>query len=180
MSAPLLETEHFHLAPLQVDNPAHRDLFIGLHTCPEVMARILPPMAVDAAERAFEHACRANQRAMPGHRYWGVHARVPEAPVGLAALVRRGREAEIGIMVRRPWWNRGVASETFVEVLAHGFGAMGLELITAERPDDDHALIIDRLLGRFGFYRAPQRASAPGQCRWELPRARLGFRPGCP
>lgn len=49
---------------------------------------------------------------------------------------------------------------------------MGLALVYAQRPDDDHALIIDRLLGRFGFARTPDRVEDKTLCRWELPRAR--------
>lgn len=180
MSDHRLETERFHLALLEAGDPAHRDLFIHLYTCPDVMARILPPMADDAAEREFERACRANLAASPGHRFWCVRTHVPDAPVGMAALLRHGDEAEIGVMLSRSWWNRGVSSETFVVVIAHGFRVMGLGRITAERLDDDHALIIDRLLGRLGFSRTPERASAPGQCRWELPRYRWSARPDDP
>jgi hypothetical protein len=97
--------------------------------------------------------------------------KVSDVAVGMAGLLRKANEAEFGVMLRREWWKAGVSSETLVEIIAYAFGPMGLDLITAERPDDDHALVVDRMFRRFGFARTPERASAPTHCRWELPRS---------
>ena len=56
-------------------------------------------------------------------------------------------------------------------LIDHAFAGMNLVLVYAQRPDDDHALIIDRLLGRFGFVRTPDKVTDKTLCRWELPRA---------
>lgn len=168
-------TPRLALRLLQADGPGDEALYVHLYTDPDVMRRILAPLSPEAATRSFRAACRHNQRDTPGQRYWRIDWRGPDAApdgIGMAVLQRDGAAAELGVMLRHGWWNRGVSSEAFVFVIEHAFTQMGLDLVHAERRDDDHALIIDRLLDRFGFARAPERASAPGQCRWELPRSR--------
>ncbi|KAB8193365.1 GNAT family N-acetyltransferase [Lysobacter maris] len=171
MSAQVLETGRFRLRPLSRPDPADRALYCALYSSAAVMARIMPPLSPAAAERLYARAIDWARSDTPGHRFWIIDARDDDAPIGVAGYLRNGAEAEIGVLLVEPWWNRGVSSETFVPLIAHGFERMGLSLICAERPDDDHARVIDRLLGRFGFVRAPERASAVGQCRWELPRS---------
>jgi RimJ/RimL family protein N-acetyltransferase len=164
----MLETVRLRLRPLVSGDAA---LFTHLYTDGDVMRRILPPLSVDAAARVFERACRHTANSQPGHRYWTIEEKSTDAAIGIAALLRAGESAELGVMLRREAWQRGISSEAFVPLIDHAFLRMGLELITAQRPEDDHALIIDRLLGRFGFARVPERAG-PGQARWELPRTR--------
>lgn len=172
-----MRTPRLGLRLLQADRPGDEALFVHLYTDPVVMRHIAPISDAEAAVRSFKTACRHNERHAPGHRFWridwqgggsGAPAEAGVGGVGLAALQREGDSAELGVMLREGWWNRGVSSEAFTVVLAHAFGPMGLALVHAERPDDDHARVIDRLLDRFGFRRTPERASAPGQCRWEL------------
>ena len=171
VDADTLETTRFRLRPLRDEDAADRALYGALYTSAAVMARIMPPLSADAAMRLYGRAIGWAQDDRPGHRFWMIDARDAAATIGVAGYLRDGAEAEIGVLLVEPWWNRGVSSETFVPLIAHGFERMGLARITAERPDDDHARVIDRLLGRFGFVRTPDRASAPGQCRWELPRS---------
>lgn len=175
LSSSAMVTPRLQLRLLHADAPGDEALYVHLYTAPAVMRRIVAPLSFEAAARSFRAACRHNQRDVPGQRYWRIDWRGPDAApdgIGMAVLQRDGAVAELGVMLRHGWWNRGVSSEAFVVVLDHAFTHMGLDLVHAERPDDDHALVIDRLLDRFGFVRAPERASAPGQCRWELPRAR--------
>lgn len=172
----ILRTRHLRLRLLHADWPGDEALFVHLYTDRAVMRRIGAVSTPEAAARSFGTACRHNQLDLPGHRFWridsegGSNQASSGAGIGLAALRRAGDAAELGVMLREDWWNRGVSSEAFTVVLAHAFGTMNLALVHAERPDDDHARVIDRLLGRFGFQRAPERASAAGQCRWELQR----------
>lgn len=171
-----LKTSRLVLRLFETDAPGDEALFVQLYTDPAVMRRIDFSASAEAAARAFQAACHHNRRDTPGHRYWridllgGAGAVAGASDIGLAAVQRQGDTAELGVMLREGAWNRGISSEAFTAVLAHAFGPMALALVYAERPDDDHALIIDRLLGRFAFKRTPERASAPGQCRWELPR----------
>jgi RimJ/RimL family protein N-acetyltransferase len=168
-----METPRLRLRPLVDDDEA---LYCGLYTDARVMGEIGAPLATEAAGRAFLSACRHNARDLPGHRFWAIEAREPSAAadaggIGMAALLRTDDAAELGVMLRPGWWNSGISSEAFVPLIDHAFLGMGLALVFAQRADNDHARIIDRLLGRFGFERRPERVPAPGVCRWELPRA---------
>jgi RimJ/RimL family protein N-acetyltransferase len=163
-----LETPRLRLRLLDAQDEA---LFCHLYTDPDVMRRILPPLSMEAAVGSFRHACRHNTRDTPGHRFWTIEDKASNASPGMAALLRSGDSAELGVMLRKGWWNQGISSEAFAPLLGHAFQGMGLLSIHAQRPDDEHARLIDRLLGRFGFERVPERAP-PGQARWELPRIR--------
>lgn len=170
-----MRSRRLSLRLLEVDGVGDQALYVHLYTDPAVMRRIAIATSPERAMRAFQSVCRHNQRDVPGHRAWridwhGDDGLTKDAEgVGIVALMRAGGAAELGVMLRDGWWSRGVSSEAFTLVLAHAFGPMGLTLVHAERPDDDHALIIDRLLARFAFRRVPERASAADQCRWELP-----------
>ncbi|KGM54260.1 hypothetical protein N800_05070 [Lysobacter daejeonensis GH1-9] len=161
-----METSRLRLRLLDAGDEA---LFCHLYTDPHVMRHILTPLSAEDVARGFMLACNHNTKDRPGHRYWAVEDKASTTSIGLVALQRKGGSAELGVMLREGWWSQGISSEAFVPVLSHAFAGMGLELVYAQRPDDDHALIIDRLLGRFGFVRTPQWAPH-GQCRWELPR----------
>jgi RimJ/RimL family protein N-acetyltransferase len=166
--AAVLDTARLRLRPLDARDHA---MFCHLYTDPDVMRRIRPPLTAEAAAQSFRRACAHNAKATPGHRFWAIDDKASAQAIGMAALLRAGSGAELGVMLRGGWWSRGISSEAFAPLLEHAFLGMGLALVYAERPDDDHALIIDRLLDRFGFVRTPERATAPAQCRWELPRA---------
>jgi len=166
--ASILDTPRLRLRPME---PRDEAMFCHLYTDPDVMRRILPPLSAEAAAQSFQRACDHNAKDKPGHRFWAIDDKASNTAIGMAALLRTGDSAELGVMLRNGWWNRGISSEAFVPLIDHAFLGMGLDLIYAERPDDDHALIIDKLLDRFGFVRTPERATAPTQCRWELPHA---------
>ncbi|GAB3346212.1 GNAT family N-acetyltransferase [Lysobacter tyrosinilyticus] len=164
----VLDTPRLRLRPMEARDEA---MFCHLYTDPDVMRRILAPLSTEAAAQSFQRARNHNAKETPGHRFWAIDERASEETIGMAALLRADDSAELGVMLRNEWWNQGISSEAFVPLIDHAFLGMGLALVHAERPDDDHALIIDKLLDRFGFVRTPERASAPTQCRWELPHA---------
>lgn len=164
----VLETTRLRLRPMEARDEA---MFCHLYTDPDVMRRILPPLTAEAAVQSFARAVAHNAKDAPGHRFWAIDDKASGTAVGMAALLRTGDSAELGVMLRNGWWNRGISSEAFVPLIAHGFTGMGLALIYAQRPDDDHALLIDKLLDRFGFVRTPDKVSDKTLCRWELPRA---------
>lgn len=163
----MLETERLVLRPFVA---ADETLYCGLYCDAEVMREIGPPLAWDTAAQAFGRACDHNLRESPGHRFWAIDAKEAVEGIGIAVLRRTGDAAELGVMLRHGWWNSGISSEAFVPLIDHAFLGMGLELVYAQRPEGDHARIIDRLLGPFGFARAPGRAPDPGVARWELPK----------
>ena len=169
----VLETSRLRLRLMEARDEA---MFCHLYTDPDVVRRILPPLSAEAAAQSFERACNHNAKDTPGHRFWAIdytvaESNAPETAVGMAALLRTGDSAELGVMLRNGWWNCGISSEAFVPLIDHGFLGMGLALVYAQRPDDDHARIIDKLLGKFGFVHAPDRVVDKTLCRWELPRS---------
>ena len=169
----VLDTPRLRLRPMEAQDEA---MFCHLYTDPEVMRRILPPLSAEVAGQNFQRACGHNARDTPGHRFWAIDDKASASAIGMAALLRYGDSAELGVMLRHGWWNRGISSEAFVPLIGHAFtdsasNGMGLALVYAQRPDDDHALLIDRLLARFGFVRTPDKVSDKALCRWELPRA---------
>lgn len=163
----VLETPRLRLRLMEARDEA---MFCHLYTDPDVMRRILPPLSAEAATQSFQRACAHNEKAKPGHRFWAIDDKASEAAIGMAALLRTDDSAELGVMLVNSCWNRGISSEAFVPLIDHAFLGMGLELVYAQRPDDDHALIIDKLLDRFGFVRTPDKVTDPSLCRWELPR----------
>lgn len=168
-----METARLRLRPMEARDEA---MFCHLYTDPDVMRRIVAPLSAEAATQSFQRACGHNAKDTPGHRFWAIDSKpvdgaAMETAIGMAALLRTGDRAELGVMLTNGWWNRGISSEAFVPLIDHAFLGMGLDLVYAQRPDDDHALIIDRLLGRFGFVRTPETAPEPHLARWELPRA---------
>lgn len=168
MSGAVLETARLRLRPIDQRDAA---LYRALYTSPLVMHRIMPPLSQEAADLAFGHACRHNTRFSPGHRFWSIQHRNASVGMGLAALLRKDSHAELGVLLLPAHWKTGVSSDAFVALLDHAFAAMGLDLIHAQRLDDDHALVIDRLLGPLGFVRVPPAGVTAGTCRWELRRS---------
>ena len=169
----VLETPRLRLRLMEARDEA---MFCHLYTDPDVMRRILPPLSAEAAAQSFERACGHNAKDTPGHRFWAIdyivaESNAPETAIGMAALLRTGDSAELGVMLRNGWWNCGISSEAFVPLIDHAFLGMDLSLVYAQRPDDDHARIIDKLLGKFGFVHAPDKLVDKTLCRWELPRS---------
>lgn len=163
----ILDTPRLRLRPMETRDEA---MFCHLYTDPDVMRRILPPLSAEAAAQSFKRACAHNAKDAPGHRFWAIDDRQSDTAIGMAALLRTGDSAELGVMLRNGWWNRGISSEAFAPLIEHAFVGMGLSLLYAQRPDDDHALLIDKLLDKFGFVRTPDKVTDKTLCRWELPR----------
>src|SRR5688500_13037955 len=164
----VLETTRLRLRPMEARDEA---MFCHLYTDPDVMRRILPPLTAEAAVQSFARAVAHNAKDAPGHRFWAIDDKASRTAIGMAALLRTGDSAELGVMLRNGWWNRGISSEAFVPLIDHAFLGMGLALVYAQRPDDDHARIIDGLRGRFGSARAPDRVEDKTLCRWDLSQA---------
>lgn len=140
-------------------------LYRELYADAGVMAAIGPPLPSEVADAAFERVCRHNRCPAPGHRAWTVE-RLDGTPLGLVALHRRGRSAELGIMFRPDGWNRGFGREAFQAVITYGFGQARMSRIEVECRDPAQAVVLGRLVGPLGFRRMP--ASAPAVARWSL------------
>lgn len=158
-----IESSRYRLRLATPEDEAH---YVALYTDPEVMRAIGPALDASRLSAAFGRVYRHNLAAAPGHRLWVVTARRDKRAIGITGLRRSGRRAEIGIMLRPDVWNQGVAREVFGPLLSHAFGAMGLDIVDAERRDDAHGELIDRLLRPFGFVDAAP--TGPGLRRWAL------------
>jgi ribosomal-protein-alanine N-acetyltransferase len=165
-----IDTPRLQLQLLQADNKTDRALYCDLYADPDVMRRVAEPLSIDVATRGFSNACRHNLAGNPGHRFWRIEDTNSQSAIGLAALRREGARAEIGVMLFREWWNRGICSEVFVALLKYGFEHAGLDGIDARSAEDEGLPVIERLLAPFGFLRT--RSGAPdGIGHWELSRA---------
>ena len=85
---------------------------------------------------------------------WG--AALPETDrligkISLYLFCRQNRRAEIGYILDRRYWRRGLMSEALAAVLDYAFDDLGLHRIEAD-VDPDHAASL-ALLARFGFRR---------------------------
>lgn len=85
---------------------------------------------------------------------WAVADARTDALVGRVTLHhwdRDNRRAEVGFVVARAHWGRGLASEAVRTALGYGFGALGLHRVEADvHPDNAGSLA---LLARLGFQR---------------------------
>lgn len=169
MSNVALCTPRLHLRALCADTHAHAALYRALYTCPKVMATVMAPLSVDAADAGFASACRHNRRTAPGHRFWAAQPRTMGSAMALAALLRNGATAEFGVLVRAEAWRQRIAREVVDALVVHAFTGMGLELLTVERADDRQASVVDRLVAPAGFRRVA--SSRPGRCQWALTQA---------
>lgn len=166
MTDAVMHTARLRLRLLDARDAA---LYRALYTCPQVMHRIMPPMTVAAADAAFVRACRHNTLDAPGHRLWVLECEAGSGAVGIAALQRSGRQAEIGAVLHREWWGRRICSEAFVSIIAHAFNAMGVDEVIARSADDADIPMIERLLCKFDFISVPALACDSGTRRWQLP-----------
>lgn len=160
-----LPTAHLDLRLL---GPEDLALYQGLYTCPRVMAQIGAPLTAEAAGRAFRAAVAHNGRDEPGHRTFVAFDRATRAALGIGALVRSGRRAEIGLMLLPAAWG-GVASREVMDALvAHAFGPMRLEGLDAACRAGPNERPGQRLVAPYGFVRVPPHDS--GMVRWVLDR----------
>lgn len=84
-----------------------------------------------------------------GHRCWAI-TMGDDLALGWVVLIdRRAGVAEIGYILRRDVWGRGIAREAVACVIAHGFDALGLRRICADVDPENGGSIA--LLERLGF-----------------------------
>lgn len=160
-----LLTPHLRLRLLGPDDLA---LYERLYACPQVMAQIGAPLTAEAAERAFRAAVAHNGRDDPGHRTFVAFDRATQAALGIGALARSGRRAEIGLMLLPAAWG-GIASREVMDALVnHAFGAMRLEALDAACRAGPNERPGQRLVAPYGFVRLP--SDDPGIVRWVLDR----------
>ncbi|HJQ98867.1 MAG TPA: GNAT family N-acetyltransferase [Candidatus Polarisedimenticolaceae bacterium] len=148
---PRLETARLVLRALsEPDAPALFEVFSD----PQVMLYwSRPPMA------SVEEAVALVRDIEVGFRtrtllQWGITLKGANAVIGTCTLYRwdhAHRRAELGYVLRRDHWGRGLATEAVSAVLDFAFGEMGLHRVGADTDPRNSASA--RLLERLGFQR---------------------------
>lgn len=124
LEPPFLTTARLWLTPLF---PGDADALFQILADPEV-TRYLDVETLERQEQADDllHLF-AERRAAGVEMRWAI--RLPERPalIGTASLNDLDRienRAEFGLVVGRPWWRQGYASEAMFVVLAHAFDVL--------------------------------------------------------
>jgi ribosomal-protein-alanine N-acetyltransferase len=146
---PILGTPRLKLRPLRkTDSSA----VYGMMSDPEVMAfwdwaAFDDPAVVDELV-AGQLAQIADETAL----YWAVCPAGGDMAVGvcdLSDIDLHHRRAEVGFLFARAHWGQGYAAESMAAVVAHAFGALGLERLWARFHAGNDAS--KALLSRLGF-----------------------------
>ena len=145
--APVLETPRLALREMSLDD---LDFVAAMLGHPEVM-RFYPK--VYSRDKAWTWLERQRERyARDGHGLWLVEDRATGEPVGqvglMTQLVDGVREPEIGYLIHRPFWRRGLASEAALGVRTWAFDTLGHErVISLIRPENLPSQGVARKLG---------------------------------
>src|SRR5260221_2259397 len=147
---PLLEGRRVLLRPLSGADAA------GLHQAygdPEAMRFWDFPASADVAETA-QRIGWSLQSSARFHACWSVVLRDDARVVGMVNYHHRepwNRRLEVGYILARAYWGRGLMSDAMRTFLAHCFGALDSHRIEATIEPDNLASI--RLAERLGFRR---------------------------
>ncbi len=129
---------------------------------PEAMLHLGGP--VDRREAWRRFLLGAGSWVVQGMGWWSVEIDTGEC-VGTVGLFRResAPEVEMGWMVYRPWWGRGIASEATAAAIQYGVQAWGLTQVIAhvDEGNDASARVALKLrmrcVGEVDFYGHPVR-----------------------
>lgn len=134
-------------------------LYLALYTNPDVMQFVAGGVMTEAsAEITFKKQIAYNLDATYRARYWHLsHAR-SEAPLGIAALVKRNaleypERAEIGLILLPDVQSTGVGRHTLALIVDHVFTAWPLGVDVIEASHDARNLNAGRLVQGLGFER---------------------------
>jgi RimJ/RimL family protein N-acetyltransferase len=146
---PLLETTRLRLRALaDADLPA----LFGIFSDPQAMRYWSRPAMTDVAEA--ETLLREIQRHAEAETLfqWGIARREDDLVIGTCTLFRIDREhrrGELGYILRRDHWGRGLAHEALTALVSHAFGPMGLHRLEADIDPRNAGSI--RSVERLGF-----------------------------
>ena len=146
---PTLEAERLRLRqPTEADLPAFLRVFGSRE---DLSYWSHGPLTNDAAAREYLQGIQGGLADRTFFQ-WAVADRETDAMVGTCTLGswdRSNRHADIGFILAREHWGRGLATEAVRRVLAFGFGPMNLHRVEADvHPDNDASLA---LLHKVGF-----------------------------
>ena len=144
-----LETPRLRLrALIEGDVPA----LFAIYKDPETMRYWSHPAMTDIAEAEALLKDIDSQAEPRSLLEWGIARREDDLVIGTCTLHRidrQHRRAELGYMLRRDLWGRGLAHEALTALLNHAFGAMGLHRLEADIDPRNAGSI--RSVERLGF-----------------------------
>ena len=146
---PVLDTPRLSLrAPVDADVPA----LFAIFRDPEAMRYWTTPAMTDVAEaEALLNDIQRHAQAETLFQ-WGIARREDDEVIGTSTLFRIDREhrrCELGYILRRDHWGRGLAHEALTAVVNHAFGTLGLHRLEADIDPRNAASI--RSVERLGF-----------------------------
>ena len=149
-----LETPRLRLRALTTgDVPA----LFAIYSDPEAMRYWSHPAMTDIGE-AEALLQDIESHAGPQTLFeWGIARREDDLVIGTCTLHRidrQHRRAELGYILRRDLWGRGLAHEALTALVNHAFGAMGLHRLEADIDPRNTGSI--RSVQRLGFRREGQ------------------------
>lgn len=129
---PVLETERLLLRRLTEDDV---DMVYELRSDPETMRFIPRPIVKDRTE-ALHHIAMISEKIEDNTGInWAIAFREkPEEAIGVLGhyrIVPEHFRAEIGYMILRKHWGKGIVAEAIAPLLDYGFDVMGLHSIEA-------------------------------------------------
>jgi RimJ/RimL family protein N-acetyltransferase len=146
---PVLHTPRLRLRAL---TDADIAALFAIFKDPETMRYWSRPAMTDVAEaEALFHDIKRLEEAEALFE-WGIARREDDLVIGTCTLFRIEREhrrAELGYILRRDHWKRGLANEALTALAAHAFGALGLHRLEADIDPRNAGSI--RSVERLGF-----------------------------
>jgi RimJ/RimL family protein N-acetyltransferase len=151
LAMPDLKTERLHIRCLRIeDAPA----LLEILSDPETV-RYWGRPAMSQLEEAEAYTQENLDWMTQGHcLYWGLEEAGSGKMIGTCALLRMdlsNRRAEVGYLLHRSFWRRGIMTEALQRVIQYAFEELKLHRLEADTDPDNLSSI--QLLERFGFQR---------------------------
>jgi ribosomal-protein-alanine N-acetyltransferase len=143
----ILETPRLALREMSLDD---LDFVAAMLAHPEVMRYYPQRYSREGAQAWIER--QLGRYARDGHGLWLVEDRATGEPVGQVGLclqlVEGVEEPEIGYLIHRPFWRRGLAAEAALGVRTWAFDTLGVERVTSLiRPENLPSQGVARKIG---------------------------------
>jgi len=143
----IVETSRLQLREMDF---ADLDFLADMLADPEVMRYFPKTQSRDEAREWLDR--QLGRYAQYGHAWWLVLDRATGERVGQVGLIMQevddAFEPEIGYMIHRPFWRRGLATEAALGVRSHAFKQRNLpRVISLIRPENEPSQGVARKLG---------------------------------
>ncbi|MHC4401425.1 MAG: GNAT family N-acetyltransferase [Planctomycetota bacterium] len=142
----ILETDRLQLRLFEQSDVEHLHL---LYSDPEVMRHMGGTRTREKAEEHYQEF--AQQYAKTGFTLWAVEQKTDGQFVGRVGLwpLDGTQEVQLGYMIARPYWGRGIATEASVACLDLGFSRLAVDFIAAITVSENGAS--RRVMKKLGF-----------------------------